>query len=128
MPKNRKEKNNNYYFIIIIFPFGKTRKNDSKNNFFLVFLKNTQNNFSGFLRFPEEHTKFFCAIRTYKPFLYVLIVNSPCTIFCLIGNDEKWPNRKLWNIFRLIVNNDLSKQFPKNSVPKSFFLFRLIGN
>ena len=74
---------------------GKHVKMTQKTIFLVVFLKNTQKNFSGFLRFPEEHTNFFCAIRTYKPFLYVLIVNSPCTIFCLIGNDEKWPNRKL---------------------------------
>jgi len=58
---------------------GKHVKMTHKTIFFLFFLKNTQKKFSGFLRFLEEHTKFFCAIRTYKPFLYVLIVNSPCT-------------------------------------------------
>ena len=38
---------------------GKTRKNDSQKTIFFCFLIEHTKNFSGFLRFLEEHTKFF---------------------------------------------------------------------
>ena len=68
----------------------RTHKKVSKRTYtkffacFFGFLRNIQKKFgfcTGFFRFLEEHTKFFCATRTYKRFLYVLIVNTPCRYF-----------------------------------------------
>ena len=63
-----------------------------KITIFFWFLKEHTKKISGFFRFLEEHTKIFCAIRTYKRFLYVLIVNFPCIkiAFSTIFRPLKW--------------------------------------